>query len=97
MLRGGEQLVKMSPIHTHEMDGAVLAVASHQHHDGVKEGRELRFRKFTRRHFKFTVRGGAKAYNVADTDVVWRVREGHSGAFGAEKTFVNIRIARGHL
>ena len=73
-----QQFIEMAPVHAHEGDGAVGAVAADLLEEGREEGRELVLRHLARGHRELGVLNAPEARHVtADRHIIRRVGEHH--------------------
>src|SRR5258707_5327319 len=67
---GLEQLANMTPIHAHEMHGAIAGDRRGRRQRAPEEFHEIRARELTGRHRKFGVLDPSPTHDVADADIV---------------------------
>ena len=77
---GLEQFAQMPPIHAHEMDSAVARHRGDRRQALLEELDKARARELARCHGKFAVLDLAAPDDVADADIVGRIKEGHGSA-----------------
>ncbi len=87
-----QELVEMTPVHAHEGDGAIAAVASAiRLEDGREEGRERCVRHLPRGHRELGVLHVPETRDVpADGDVIRRVREHHLRLLALQQTDIRV-------
>ena len=72
----------MTPIHAHEMHGAIAGDRRGRRQRALEELHEVCARELTGRHRKFGVLDPPPTDDVADADIVGRIQEGH-GSLGS--------------